>query len=88
MKTASSEERKGLQEIWQHLKARHSALSRVRQEETQPKEEGLGTFSPRPILNRKTALPATQVQHPGRKSRRPPSYSEKDIIHVANERFL
>ncbi|GFR89638.1 reverse transcriptase [Elysia marginata] len=29
MKAANSEEKKGLQEIWQHLKARHSALSRA-----------------------------------------------------------
>ncbi|GFS04726.1 reverse transcriptase [Elysia marginata] len=29
MKAANSEEKKGIQEIWQHLKARHSALSRA-----------------------------------------------------------
>ncbi|GFR65403.1 reverse transcriptase [Elysia marginata] len=29
MKAANSEEKKGLQEIWQHLKAKHSALSRA-----------------------------------------------------------
>ena len=29
MKTANNDEKKGLQEIWQHLKARHSALSRA-----------------------------------------------------------
>ncbi|GFS06189.1 reverse transcriptase [Elysia marginata] len=29
MKAANSEEKKGLQEIWQHLEARHSALSRA-----------------------------------------------------------
>ena len=77
MKSATEEEKNGLQELWRGLKARHSALSK---EETKSKEKEPGTLLQRSISVYKTNLPATKIKFPFSTERTAGDPSEENIF--------
>ena len=80
MKSATEEEKSGLQELWRGLNARHSALSRIRKEETKSKEKESGTLLQRPISVCKTTLPGTKIRFPFSTGRTAGDPSEENIF--------